>query len=279
MALRRSDNFISINVNDIKIEAGDTLLVIAKDDFYEKYSMEKDFYLIIRIKNQNNSKFLKINLFGTTFELWWYQYLSYAFFVAMLALAVCSNLLGLGFPLVRCSLICAVLMILFGLISSKDATHCVDAEIIVLISASIAIGTSILESGLASLFGEIISLMGIPAYLLPGILAILCGVTTQFIHVNFFFYSKNVACAAIFFPLSIGVADHLNLNYLPLVIAISLASQCSFATPIGYECCMLVQSPGGYKFKHYAILGVPLLIIFFVVASILIPIIWPVYKI
>jgi di/tricarboxylate transporter len=74
-----------------------------------------------------------------------------------------------------------------------------------------------------------------------------------------------------------------NFSHIPLTISVCLASQASFATPIGYECNLMIQgknnfyilAPGGYKFLDYAILGVPILMIYWVTLSILIPSIFP----
>ena len=68
----------------------------------------------------------------------------------------------------------------------------------------------------------------------------------------------------------------MNINILPLAYAVLIGASSSFATPIGYECNMMIQEPGGYLFKDYVITGTPVCVIFWIVCTILIPLIWQV---
>jgi len=85
----------------------------------------------------------------------------------------------------------------------------------------------------------------------------------------------NNAVAVVVTPIAIGLAGALGIDPRPLVIAVMVAASAAFATPIGYQTNMLVYGPGGYKFSDFLKVGVPLNLSIGLLASFLIPVIWP----
>jgi di/tricarboxylate transporter len=71
------------------------------------------------------------------------------------------------------------------------------------------------------------------------------------------------------------MAGQMGVDVTPFVFAIMLGASASFATPIGYQCNMMVYGPGGYRFADFLKIGVPMNLTMWIVASILIPMIWP----
>ncbi|MCA8835496.1 MAG: anion permease, partial [Proteobacteria bacterium] len=86
---------------------------------------------------------------------------------------------------------------------------------------------------------------------------------------------SNNAVAVVVTPVAIGLAETLGVDARPLVIAVMVSASASFATPIGYQTNTLVYSLGGYSFKDFLRIGVPLNISVGVLASFLIPMFWP----
>jgi di/tricarboxylate transporter len=72
-----------------------------------------------------------------------------------------------------------------------------------------------------------------------------------------------------------STAERLAVNPMPFIVCIMIAASASFATPIGYQTNMMVYGPGGYRFSDYLRIGIPLNIIFGVVAVGLAPLLWP----
>lgn len=208
----------------------------------------------------------QIELFKKNIKVWWYPYLSYPLIFVCLLVASISTILDLGFTLLRCGMICVCIYFITQISTSEQIFSNVSFKVIIMISASILIGNSIISSGLATAFGILVQYMNPPSYLLPGIIFFFCLVLTQFIH--------NNAAAAIFLPLVYGISQALNVNIYPLAMAVALSSASSFATPIGFEVALMAQAPGGYKFYHYLIYGIIPCFITFIVSSVLIPLIW-----
>ena len=76
-------------------------------------------------------------------------------------------------------------------------------------------------------------------------------------------------------PSAASLAQRLNLNPDPFLMAVAIGAACDFLTPIGHQCNTLVMGPGGYRFGDYWRLGLPLSVIVVVVSLISIPIFWP----
>ena len=81
--------------------------------------------------------------------------------------------------------------------------------------------------------------------------------------------------AVIYTPVAIQLADKLGYDPRPFVVAVMFSATLAFATPVGYQTNMMVYGPGGYRFSDFARVGIPLNIIVMLVASALIPVIWP----
>ena len=85
----------------------------------------------------------------------------------------------------------------------------------------------------------------------------------------------NNAVAVIVTPLAISLGNSLGVDPRPLVVAVMMGASASFATPIGYQTNTLVYGPGGYRFADFIKVGLPLNLLMALVASTLIPLIWP----
>jgi di/tricarboxylate transporter len=85
----------------------------------------------------------------------------------------------------------------------------------------------------------------------------------------------NNAAAALAFPISISMAEHLGVSPMPFIVVICIAASASFCTPIGYQTNLIVQGVGGYKFSDFVKIGLPLNLIVGIMSVLLIPLFWP----
>ena len=85
----------------------------------------------------------------------------------------------------------------------------------------------------------------------------------------------NNATAVIVFPIAMATAQRLGVDPMPFVLAIMLAASASFATPLGYQTNLMVYGPGGYRFRDFMIIGLPLSLLIWAVAIWILPRVWP----
>jgi di/tricarboxylate transporter len=84
----------------------------------------------------------------------------------------------------------------------------------------------------------------------------------------------NNAAAALAFPIAISAATHVNADPMPFVVAVAVGASAAFSTPFGYQTNMIVYGPGGYRFRDFVKVGLPLNIIIMIVALLIIPMVW-----
>lgn len=191
-------------------------------------------------------------------------FLAAAIFVAALAL-VAFNLLPAQVALVGA----AVVMVLSGLLTLKEAYKSIDWPIIVLLAAMIPVGQALESTGGAQLIAD--QLLRVARSSSPAeTLAILMVGTMLLSNVV-----NNAAAAILMAPIAIGVAHGMGSSPDPLLMAVAIGSSCAFLTPIGHQSNALVMAPGGYRFGDYWRLGLPLSVLVVGAAVPLIMWFWP----
>ena len=86
---------------------------------------------------------------------------------------------------------------------------------------------------------------------------------------------SNTATALIVIPIALSAAGDMGVSVRPVLMTVTVAAAASFLTPVATPANLMVMGPGGYRFGDYAKLGLPMLILYFLVATLLVPIFWP----
>ena len=165
------------------------------------------------------------------------------------------------------------ILLIFRVLSPNEAYNSVHWHIIIFIAALIPLGQVIQTSGTAEWIGNsIYSLANLfpESYRPLAMLSLIYLITIILTEI-----SSNAATAILMTPIAIVVALKMGIDPRPFIFAICFAASASFITPIGYQTNLMVYGPGGYKFTDYMKVGFPLAIIFWILATLLIPIIWP----
>jgi len=242
LAVHRNGEKISGKIGMVEIKAGDVLLLLVGDDFSKRTVDTNDFYLISKIR-----EFRKLN---------WYQVV-----VLFGGLAAAIILSGIGFVSLFMALIVLMILIQFFKIASpKDIPKSIDYNLAIIIVLSLALGTAMIKTGMADIIANFIIIVFKPFGPL-GMLFGIFGITNLLAS-----YITNKAAAAIIFPISVSAAINMGLPPLPFILVVAFAAAANFITPIGYQTNLMVYGPGGYSFKDYMKIGLPLTIIYMFVA-------------
>ena len=159
------------------------------------------------------------------------------------------------------ALLGAALMLIFKVLSIKEALSSLDIKIYLLVASTLMLSTVLQETGGAKLIADTLILLtnnlSIPTVL--SLLFIVIAIITNFL--------SNNATAVLFTPIAINLANDFQMQPEPFIFCVIFAANCSFATPIGYQTNLLVMGPGGYKFVDYLKSGIPLIIILWITYS------------
>ena len=175
-----------------------------------------------------------------------------------------------GVSLEMAAIIGALVCVLTGCLTEKQAYASIDWVTIFLFAGMMPVSTAMDKTGAGKLIAEwTVGLMGgTPSPLVvTAVLFILSCALTQFM--------SNTASAALLCPIGIAISQQLGADPKAVLMAIAVAASCAFASPVGTPPNTLVLGPGGYKFMDYVKAGTGLVIVSFIVSLIVIPIVWP----
>ena len=184
--------------------------------------------------------------------------------IAVMAAIVLSSAAGI-LP-IAVSATCGVLaMIVTGCLGWRDATRALSVQVVMIVAASLALGTALLKSGGADYLAQVFVVVfggAHPGVILSGLMLLLAVLTNVV---------SNNAAAVIGTPIGISIARQLGLDAEPFVLAVLFGANMSFITPMAYKTNLLVMSAGGYTFSDFVRIGAPLAVIMWLALSWLLP--------
>ena len=167
------------------------------------------------------------------------------------------------------SMAAMLLMILTGCISLREAYRSIDSKVLILIIGTIALGNALSITGAADLYARFLltPFVGMSPYVVLSVFILLTSLLSLFL--------SNNSTAVLLMPIALSTAATLDVDPRAFIIGLCFGASACYATPIGYQTNLLVYGPGGYVFRDYLKLGIPLSIGVWIVSSVFVPMLWP----
>jgi di/tricarboxylate transporter len=190
--------------------------------------------------------------------------------IAVLAIALLMLLATFEvLPIAAVALIAATVVVALGCVDVDEAYDAIQWRLLMLIFAMLALGRAMETTGAAEFLVEEITRL-VSGYGPVAVLSILYLITSVLTAVM-----SNNATAILLTPIAFGLAERMGVDPRPFVVAVMFAASASFATPIGYQTNTFVYTAGGYRFTDFLRIGLPLSIVLWAVATLVIPMYWP----
>ncbi len=198
----------------------------------------------------------------------WKQWLSLIILVLTLFAMIFEEQIGIKLSISGC--IGALLLILTGVISEKDALQSIDLKTIFLFGGTLSLASALSQTGAGEMIANtVIGTLGKnpSPYILTFVVFVLCCTLTNFM--------SNTATTALMVPICLSIAQGMGADPRAVLMACVIGGSCAYATPIGMPANTMVVGAGGYKFMDYVKSGFPLIIIATVVSMVILPIAFP----
>tara|TARA_Y100000588_G_scaffold101655_1_gene110461 strand:- start:461 stop:2254 length:1794 start_codon:yes stop_codon:yes gene_type:complete len=188
--------------------------------------------------------------------------------IGLFAIAILVASTGLVYLPVALAAAAAIYVVL-GLVPASEVYESVEWPVIVLLACLIPIGGAFESSGCTALIVNAVLgwTEGMPIVLVVVLLMLITMTLSDVLN--------NVATALIAAPIALELANRLEVNPDPLLMAVAVAASCAFLTPIGHKNNTIIMGPGGYRFGDYWRMGLPLEILVVVVSVPMILLVWP----
>ena len=255
LAIHRGGINVRDHLDQLILHFGDTLLMMGTDSAIEDMRKSEDILLLDRPATPARSTRMKMPIVLTV--------------MAAIIILVSLNMV----PIVAASLIACGILFFTGCVEPKEGYATIEWSILFLIYGMLGMGMAMQSTGAADLIaGGLINIAevaftdSLKPYVVLAALYLCTAVLTELL--------SNNATIVLMAPIALGLAATLGVDPRPFVIASAVASSASFSTPIGYQTNTYVYGVGGYRFRDFYKIGVPLNLLYFTVSVALIPKIW-----
>ena len=251
IAIRHRGELKREDISDVRFSAGDALLVETSRERLGQFRASEAFVLV---SDQPIHEFRPSRAVPA---------------LIILATVVGAAALGLA-PIVATATVGAIAMILTGCLTPEEAYRAVDWKIIFLLAGVLSLGAALEGTGGAELLSSLLAPVGErwgPVALISAVYLATTVLTNMM---------SNNATAVLVAPIAIAAAAAIGADPRPFLMAVTFAASASFMTPVGYQTNTMIYGPGQYRFSDFVRVGGPLNIIFWIVATLLIPVFWPV---
>ena len=246
LGIQRRSRMIRKRMLDIRLEAGDVLLLFGYEGHMSGLCHNRDLLLLDWATSELPD--IRKSLYARLI------------FAATIGLAALNIL-----PIEIAALSGALAMIASGCLNVRQAVRALDMRIFLLIGAAFAMGLSLQNTGAAAYIGEQVvnQIQPFGNHILISAVFLLVAIMTNII--------SNSAAALLFAPIALAISQQTGIDPLAMMLTVIFAANCSFATPIAYQTNLLVMGPGRYSFSDFAKFGIPLILIIWLSFTLLAP--------
>lgn len=241
VAVLRGGERLSGKIGSIALKAGDVLLMLAGRDFRELTADSREFYVLSETRKAS-----KIATWKAVLPL------------LGLVVAIVLSTLKLVPLFLSVSAVLALLLLL-KIASAREVIGAVDYNLVMIIAMSLALGVAMTKTGVAELVAQ-----GMLALVVPfGEIGVLFGVYVVTAILGSMMLNK--AAVALLFPVVLTIAIDTGMDPIGLLLCMTFAAAANFMSPVGFQTNMMVYGPGGYTFRDFFRMGLPLTVMYMVV--------------
>jgi di/tricarboxylate transporter len=250
LAIWRGGKPYRSGIRDMPLRFGDALLLYGPRNKINVLGREPDF-LVLTEEAQEAPRLAKAPLA-----------------VVIMGLVLSSVILDM-LPISIAAVLGLILMILTGCLTMEEAYRSIEWKAIFLIAGMLPLGIAMERTGAASFLADgIVGLVGGLGSL--GVVAglfIMAAISAQFM--------PNPAVAVILAPIALSTATDLGISPYPLLMTVAVSASAAFLSPVGHPANVLIMGPGGYRYKDYVKVGLPLTLLILVIVLFVLPVFWP----
>jgi di/tricarboxylate transporter len=251
IAIRRGHDRLQGGLGQVRLQAGDSLILAPGKSFYDLTNLKREFVYISGLDLQTHLGAKQSNIVLLSFA-------------GVLGLSI----LGVV-PLVKGLLVLLIGLMLCGTIKLSEIKRRFPIELLAVVGSAIGLAKLMIGTGLA---GQISDAM----FVVLGDFGPYGAFIAIFLMtVLFTELITNNAAAALSFPVAYSLAIGFNVEPLPFIMAVAFGASASFISPFGYQTNLMVYSAGNYRLKDYVMMGLPLSIIYSITVLTLIPLVFP----
>ncbi|TLX45813.1 SLC13 family permease [Pseudoalteromonas phenolica] len=251
IAIRRGHDRLQGGLGQVRLQAGDSLILAPGSEFYQLPNLKREFVYISGLDLQTHLKSKKSNLV-------------LAGFVAVIGLSIFDVV-----PLVKGLLVFLIALFAMGAVKVTELKRRFPIELLAIVGSAIGLAKLMIGTGLATQISDALF------YLLGDFGPYGAFIAIFVMTVIFTELITNNAAAALSFPVAFALAIGFDVSPLPFVMAVAFGASASFISPFGYQTNLMVYSAGNYRIKDYVTVGLPLSIIYSITVLTLIPLVFP----
>ncbi|MCK8129566.1 SLC13 family permease [Pseudoalteromonas sp. 2CM39R] len=251
IAIRRGHDRLQGGLGQVRLQAGDSLILAPGKSFYDLTNLKREFVYISGLDLQTHLSARQSNIVLLSFA-------------GVLGLSILGAV-----PLVKGLLVLLIGLMLCGTIKLSEIKRRFPIELLAVVGSAIGLAKLMIGTGLA---GQISDAM----FVVLGDFGPYGAFIAIFLMtVLFTELITNNAAAALSFPVAYSLAIGFNVEPLPFIMAVAFGASASFISPFGYQTNLMVYSAGNYRLKDYVMMGLPLSIIYSITVLTLIPLVFP----